>query len=118
MMLRRAGALATSFTLHLLLLALVLVASSSSSGGGGASPPPRARSITVFAVPPNDDTAPPGLNPIDATDDDAIRRSRGSQTVSLPEFTLNIAKIADRATLLFPFATPRLSLERFALAPA
>jgi hypothetical protein len=68
-------------------------------------------------VPPDDDSAPPGLNPIDAAADDAIRRSRGSQTIALPHFTLNIAKIADRASLLFPFVTPGLSLKRFAITP-
>jgi hypothetical protein len=110
---RRISALATSSTLHL--LALVLVAWSGSNAPRVTSPPPRAGSIAVFAVPPSDDSAPPGLNPLDTADEDVIRLSDGSATVALPAFTLDISKIGGRATLLFPFLTPGLSLERFAI---
>src|SRR5439155_7835678 len=114
---RRIGALAASLTLHLIAIAIALVTSSTSRGRGGAAPSPRARSITVFAAPREDDSAPPGLNPIDAQDQDALRRSLQSQTVAVPGFIVNVAKIAERAPLLFPFVTPGLSLQRFAIAP-
>src|SRR5438445_453138 len=51
------------------------------------------------------------------TGDDQIRRGEGSSTVSIPGFTFDIRKIGERATLLFPFLTPGLSLEHFAIAP-
>jgi hypothetical protein len=111
---RRLGALAASFTLHLLALAVAVV-DSAPPGGSGRVTPLATRSISVFAVPRGDD-GPPGLNPIDPGDAEAIRRSPESSTVSLPEFTLNIEKIGDRATLLFPFLTPGLSLQQFAIA--
>jgi hypothetical protein len=117
MMLRRIGALAVSSTSHFVMLALLLVASSTSSGRSSTLPSSRVPSITVFTVPRDDDTGPAGLNPIDATEDGAIRLRPGSETLALPEFTANVAKIAGRAPLLFPFVTPGLSLKRFAIAP-
>jgi hypothetical protein len=117
MMRRRIGALAVSVTLHLVALATALVTSSTSSGRRGTAPASRPRSITVFAAPREDGSAPPGLNPIDAADQDAMRRSLHSQTVAVPGFVVDVAKIAERAPLLFPFVTPGLSLQRFAIAP-
>src|SRR2546430_1803312 len=117
MMRRRISALAASLALHLVALAIALVTSSTSSGRGGTAPSPRPRSITVFAASREDDSAPPGLNAIDVQDQDAMRRSLHSQTVAVPGFIVNVAKIAERASLLFPFVTPGLSLERFAIAP-
>src|SRR5258706_9955908 len=117
MMRRRIGALTVSLTLHLVALLLALASSSTSSSRGDRAPSARARSMTVFAAPREDDSAAPGLNPIDATDLNAIRRSLASPTVALPSFTVNVSKIAERAPLLFPFVTPGLSLQRFAIAP-
>jgi hypothetical protein len=117
MMQRRIGALAVSLTLHLVAILLALASSSTSRGRGDRTPSARERSITVFAAPREDDSAAPGLNPIDAADLAAIRRSLASQTVVLPSFTVNVSKIAERAPLLFPFVTPGLSLQRFAIAP-
>ena len=76
----------------------------------------RTPSMAVFLVPPEDDSAPPGLNALDPRDDDAIARMR-SPAVAIPGFTFDAAKIESRAALLFPFLTPGLSLSRFALAP-
>jgi hypothetical protein len=73
--------------------------------------------MAVFAVPPPDAARLPGLRPIETTDDEAIRRSEGPSTIAIPGFTFSAAKIRERATLLFPFLTPGLSLERFSLAP-
>jgi len=112
---RRVRALAASFTLHLMALAAATAWSAPRGSRPGFRPsaPP---SIAVFAVPPSDDSAPAGLHALDPADADVLRRSLESSIVSVPEFTLNIEKIGDRATLLFPFLTPGLSLERFAIA--
>jgi hypothetical protein len=60
----------------------------------------------------------PGLNPIDTSQDDLmIQRPDGSPALSLPGFTYDFSRIARRATLLFPFLTPGLSLDRFVRTP-
>src|SRR5207249_890152 len=71
----------------------------------------------VFSALRDDETAPPGLNAIDVADQDAILRKLESPTIALPGFAVNVSKIAERAPLLFPFVTPGLSLQRFAIAP-
>src|SRR6185503_16506662 len=114
-MARRLYAAAASLALHLLTAIVVNRLASPPLRTDPA--PPRPSTMTVFAVPPADPSTPPGLNPIDTMDDDAIPRGEGSSTVALPGFTFNAAKIRDRAMLLFPFLTPGISLERFALAP-
>src|SRR5262245_40561518 len=75
------------------------------------------RAMTVFVVPREDGSASPGLNPIDPAAQELMRRNRGSATVALPTFIVNIEKIGDRASLLFPFLTPGLALEHFAIVP-
>jgi hypothetical protein len=114
-MARRFCAAAASFVLHV--LAAILVNALASPPARTAPSAPRPRKMTVFTVPPADDGTPPGLRPVDPTADDMVRRDRGSSTIDIPGFTFNAAKIRDRATLLFPFLTPGLSLERFGLAP-
>src|SRR5439155_22731639 len=73
--------------------------------------------MQVFVVPPVGPTTLPGLNPIDAGQDGMIRRGEGSSELSLPGFTFDFGKVANRATLLFPFVTPGLSLDRFVITP-
>lgn len=112
----RLPAFGISVMLHLLILA-GLGGWPSASGRPRATPQTRDR-IAVFVV-PREDPAMPGLNPRDEkTADASIRRpGRGSSTLSLPGFAFDVAKIADRAPLLFPFLTPGLSLAHFGLAP-
>jgi hypothetical protein len=112
---RRVVSLAVSSTLHLIALVLITIET---------SPPPRVvrpaapmQSMSVFVVPPDDDSAPPGLRPLDPNDADDLPAPHGSAAVSVPGFAFDAAKIESRAALLFPFLTPGLSLERFALAP-
>jgi hypothetical protein len=50
-------------------------------------------------------------------DDPIPRRGDDSTAVSMGAFTFDVAKIHDRASVLFPFLTPGLSLEHFALTP-
>jgi len=64
-----------------------------------------------------DDSAPPGLQPIDPHDSEDLRPPHGSSSVQAAGFEFDAAKIEARAALLFPFLTPGISLERFELAP-
>src|SRR5262250_1562502 len=111
---RRVGSLAVSATLHLVTVSALAIATAAPRV---APPPARPRSIAVFIVPPEDDSAPPGLLPIDPNDGDDLPPARGSTTVESPGFTFDAAKIESRAALLFPFLTPGISLERLELAP-
>jgi hypothetical protein len=73
--------------------------------------------MAAFVAPPLEGSFP-GLKPIDPTDDAAFPRPGDESTeVSVPGFTFDFRKVADRATLLFPFLTPGVALERFALTP-
>src|SRR5882672_2096833 len=114
-MARRLCAATASLALHV--ATAILVNRLASPPVRPAPPAPNPRTMAVFAVPPSDVATPPGLQPIDPMDDDAIPRAEGWSAVAIPGFTFNAAKIRRRATLLFPFLTPGLSLERFALAP-
>lgn len=109
---RRALSLSASAILHTMVLIAV---AARSSAPRAVAPAPAPRSVAVFVVPPVDDSAPSGLRPLDGSTDD-IRRG-GNRTMKLPGFEYNVAKIEARATLLFPFVTPGLSLQRFGIAP-
>ena len=111
---RHAVAIAVSATLHLIALTALAVATATPRAAPRPAPP---RSMAVFVVPPDDNSGPAGLRPIDADDADDLRPPHGSSTVDVPGFTVDAAKIESRAALLFPFLTPGISLERFELAP-
>ena len=108
---------ASSLLLHLLAgLGIAWLASSGQQRPAATGQSSRA--MSVFVVPPAEDPRFPGLNSIGTSQDDSlIRRVGESSALSIPGFTFDFTKIADRATLLFPFLTPGLSLEHFALAP-
>src|SRR5256885_10137334 len=111
---RRAIALAVSSALHLVaLVALTIV----TAAPRVLPPAPRPRGISVLVVPREDDSGPPGLQPLDPDEAADLRPPRGSAMVSVPGFEFDAKKIESRAALLFPFLTPGLSLERFELAP-
>jgi len=111
---RRGIALAVSFLLHLIALVTLAIATAAPR----AFPPaPRPRGLSVLVVPREDDSGPPGLQPLDPDDVADLQPPRGSPLVSVPGFEFDAKKIESRAALLFPFLTPGLSLERFELAP-
>src|SRR3954466_8506875 len=110
---RRGIALAVSSVLHLIALATLAIAAAAPR----ALPAPRPRGMSAMVVPREDDSGPPGLQPLDPDDAADLRPPRGSATVSVPGFEFDAKKIESRAALLFPFLTPGLSLERFELAP-
>jgi hypothetical protein len=75
--------------------------------------PPSA--IPAFVVPP-EDTTYPGLRPIDPARKDRLPELNAeSSTVSIPGFKFDALKISERAHVLFPFVTPGVSLDHFAL---
>ena len=110
-------AFGSSAVLHLLTgMGALWFASAASRPTKLTRQPPHATS--VFVVAPTEDSDFAGLKPIDRPHDDPfIRRGEDSTAVSLGAFTFDIAKIGNRARLLFPFLTPGLSFEHFALAP-
>jgi hypothetical protein len=114
-MARRLCAATVSFTLHV--IAAVLVNRLASPPVRTEPEAPRPRSLSLFAVPAPDRATPPGLNPIETIDEDAIAHGEGSSTVVIPGFTFSTDRIREHATLLFPFLSPGLLLEQFALAP-
>jgi hypothetical protein len=110
---RRGIALAVSFLLHLIALVTLAIATAAPR----VLAPPRPRGMSVMIVPREDDSGPPGLQPLDPDEAADLRPPRGSAIVSVPGFEFDAKKIEARAALLFPFLTPGLSLERFELAP-
>ena len=99
-----------SFTLHLLVGVCIfrVTAPVPLRAPTGAT----AQKLEVFAAAPPLPQLP-GLNPIDAgQDESAIRRPEESPVVSLPGFKYDFSKVALRATLLFPFLTPGLALDQ------
>jgi hypothetical protein len=78
-----------------------------------ATAPPSA--IPAFVVPP-EDTTYPGLKPIDPARKDRLPELNAeSSTVSILGFKFDALKISERAHVLFPFVTPGVSLDHFAL---
>ena len=108
---RRIFAFAISLTLHLTALAAVLGSAPQPGAAGPAATAPR--SMTVFAAPRDDGL--PGLHAVDPADAPILRQPSSAE-ITLPTFAMNIAKIADRAAVLFPFVTPGLSLRQFSIA--
>src|SRR5262249_37427441 len=101
-------------TLHLVALTAIAI---TTAAPRNAPTPARPRSMAVFAVRRDDDSAPPGLLPIDPDEMNDLESPRGSTSIEVPGFTFDAAKIESRAALLFPLLTPGVSLERFDLAP-
>lgn len=73
------------------------------------------RTIAVFVTPREASTVP-GLNPIDLTRSAEIAWHGSDTEIAIPGFQFDMRRIAERATLLFPFLTPGVSLDAFGLA--
>jgi len=79
-----------------------------------AAPPP---AMAAFVVPP-EDSKYPGLKPVDPTATARIQAPDDqSSIISMPGFTFDVAKLFQRAPVLFPFVSPGLSLDHFAINP-
>jgi hypothetical protein len=112
---RYLSAFGSSAALHLLAVALILL---------GAAPWPVSlpggteQTVTAVIVAPPEDSKFPGLNPVTpARDDWSISREDHAAALQIGPFDVDVSTIAERARVLFPFVTPGLSLDHFALAP-
>jgi hypothetical protein len=77
------------------------------------SPP----SLIVFPV-PQEDARFPGLKPVDREAAARIQPlDEDSATVSIGDFKFDASKLVQRAPVLFPFLSPGLSLDHFAIRP-
>jgi hypothetical protein len=75
------------------------------------------RTITAFVV-PREDAKFPGLNPVDPAAGAGIRAlDDDERIVSFDGFTFDAGRLFERALVLFPFVSPGLSLDHFALKP-
>jgi|GEM_PF-2110132 len=77
---------------------------------------PRPRPTVDIVVAPEEDATHPGLNPVE-TSDDPPRFKPGRTSLTFNSTTFDVSKIAERFQVLFPFLTPGLSLDLFALTP-
>jgi hypothetical protein len=71
--------------------------------------------MPVFVVPPEDSTYP-GLKPVERGRKDRLPAlDAESSAISIQGFKFDALKISDRAHVLFPFVSPGVSLDHFAL---
>lgn len=114
MIARYLSAFAGSLAVHAALIALLVwVLSPRLPALVVETAPPSA--IPAFVVPPEDNTYP-GLKPIDPGRKDRLPELNAeSSSVSMLGFKFDALKISERAHVLFPFVTPGVSLDHFAL---
>lgn len=114
MIARYLSAFAGSLAVHAGMIALLVwLLSPRLPGVVVETAPPSA--MPAFVVPPEDATYP-GLKPIDPGRKDRLPELNAeSSTVSVLGFRFDALKISERAHVLFPFVTPGVSLDHFAL---
>ena len=111
----RIVAFALSLALHLLLALATLRHAPLPTRPPSPSP---ARPAITFFVPPADDEKFPGVKPLETVDENTgPARTRRAPRLTLDQFTFNVAKVADRAHVLFPFLTPGISWDHLPLVP-
>lgn len=107
----RLSALVTSAGLHLA-LALSLLRPAGALVAPAVAPH---RTVPVIVAPPEDETYP-GLNPLPQAEN-APHFKPGRTSLKFGDTTFDVSRIAERYQALFPFLTPGLSLDLFALTP-
>jgi hypothetical protein len=117
MAIRHISAFGISLALHLLGLGFALATWTPAAERLQSKDNHRVTAAFIVAAAPEDSRFA-GLKPT-SHDDDGWGFDIGDQSssVSLGQFSFDIAKIAEHAPVLFPFLTPGLSLEHFLLAP-
>src|SRR5262245_28734898 len=114
---RQTVGMAVSIGLHVL---GALVAMSSVGQPAAQTPVLPKRAVEMFVVAPElpaDDPNHPGLNVPDQPEEDWTFPEEDPTTFSIDDFRYDVARITERAELLFPFLTPGVSLEAFKLTP-
>ena len=82
-----------------------------------SSAAPAPPSVAVFAVPQEDEKFP-GLKPVPSGSAARIEPlDQDSAVVSIGDFKFDASKLVERADVLFPFLSPGLSLDHFAIHP-
>jgi hypothetical protein len=121
MFVRRLLALGASLALHL--LAAAIIQRFEAAAFGQPFPGAAGGHPTVVFVQPADGKSsapgePAGGTAAHATHDDlGIHVEEGASKVSMPGFTFDFGKVADRATSLFPFLTRTLSIDQVTVTP-
>jgi hypothetical protein len=78
----------------------------------------RPGALTVVALPPTEDATFPGLNPVERSNRAwAFPPDHESPPLRLGDLRIDVGKIGGRASVLFPFLTPGLSLEHYFPVP-
>jgi len=115
---RRVAGQLCSFVLHAIGVAALIVAARTPRAAAGTISAGRSapRTIAVFSV-PRESAVIPGLNPVDLGRSADIPWNGGDSSVNIQGFRFDMRKIAERATLLFPFITPGISLDALGIAP-
>src|SRR5688572_1165340 len=112
----RACAFGVSAAIHLLGFSIMTLILASESQRGLTTDRPEAISAFIVAAP--EDVRFPGLHPVSSAPEDQLDDFSGlSSSLFIGTFKFDIARIAEHAEVLFPFLTPGVSLEHFALAP-
>jgi hypothetical protein len=112
---RYLSAFSGSLALHLALVLIFLwpVRTGIPPQPSVSTPPP----LTVFAV-PQEDARFPGLKPVDPGSAAGIQPlDQDSAVVSIGDFKFDASKLVQRAAVLFPFLSPGISLDHFAIHP-
>jgi hypothetical protein len=112
----RLSGFGSSIAFHVLATAVILSLAGRSprvfSGRDGAN------TIAAFIAGPPEDVTFPGLNAVDAVQDQWTFQSIDDPSAPAGgAFDFDVKRIAERAQVLFPFLTPGLSLEHLALTP-
>jgi hypothetical protein len=116
MRMRRVSAFGASATIHVFALIATVWLAARSYVPAPRPEPSTPNEPTVVLV----ESPPPSASPMETgapPDNLGIRVDEDSSNVTLPGFTFDFSKVAKRATMLFPFLTGSLSLERVT-APA
>jgi hypothetical protein len=87
------------------------------AGGSASIAAPAPPAMPVF-VAPQEDARFPGLKPVDPNAASRIQPlDEDASTVSIGDFTFDASKLVERAAVLFPFVSPGVSLDHFAIHP-
>jgi hypothetical protein len=103
-----------SFTLHALAIVAVAWDVAPALAPTSGKPP---RTMAVFVVPPSEDAAFRGLNPVERSAREWSVPQGDDSSLRIGALRIDVGKIGTRASVLFPFLTPGLSIDHFLNRP-